>query len=238
MNFFEALLEKYLAIKQNMNIVQIGANDGKINDPVFQFVMDHKSVIRILLIEPQPEIIPYLKENYARHEFATVYNGAIGQGESLVLYRVKPALWDSYNPPYLKDAPAYRVPSGFTSSSAQHVYRHAQGNILVDVPLDSCIEEIKVSCMTLKSLISELSWGFDIDVLQIDTEGSDDEMIYSSDIPFLKPKIINYENMHLTKDRKQGVEAFLMKAGYEIIHWNGTDTIALLRGALRFGKAR
>ena len=212
-----------------MNFVQIGANDGRINDPIFPFVMRNRTATRILLIEPQPEIVPFLRENYTDHPDATIYGGAIGTGEALLLFRVKPELWNSYNPPYMKDAPAYRVPSGFASSSIQHVRRHAEGNFRIDARLEDCIETISVPCATLHALISRLSWAYDVDVLQIDAEGADDEVIYASDTDRLRPRLINYERSHLTEERRQRLEAFLTRQGYRILHWSGSDTVAILQ---------
>jgi FkbM family methyltransferase len=229
LTFLDVLLEGYLAAKRRMNFVQIGANDGKINDPIFPFVMRNRTVTRILLIEPQPEIVPFLRENYADHPDATIYGGAIGIGEALLLFRVKPQLWNSYNPPYMQGAPAYRVPSGFASSSIQHVRRHAEGNFRIDARLEDCIEEISVPCTTLHALISRLSWDHDVDVLQIDAEGADDEVIYASDTDRLRPRLINYERSHLTEERGQRLEAFLTRQGYRILHWSGSDTAAILQ---------
>jgi len=136
LTFLEVLLQGYLAAKGRMNLVQVGANDGRINDPIHAFVMRNRALTRILLIEPQPEIIPFLKQNYAAHPDAHIHQGAIGPDDNLRLFRVKPALWAAYNPPYMKDAPAYRVPSGFTSSSIAHVRRHAEGNFRIEARLD------------------------------------------------------------------------------------------------------
>lgn len=230
LTFLDVLLEGYLAAKGRINVVQIGANDGKINDPIFPFVMRNRSATRILLIEPQTEVVPFLRENYAGHPDATIHEGAIGNAEALHLYRVKPALWNAYNPPYLKDAPAYRVPSGFTSSSIDHVRQHAKGNFRIDAPLDECIEQISVPCTALHALLARLSWGFDVDVLQIDAEGADDEVIYAADTDRLRPRLINYERSHLSEGRRQKLETFLAHQGYKILHWSGSDTTAILQG--------
>ena len=48
---------------------------------------------------------------YADHPAASIHNGAIGAGEQLVLYRIRPELWESIRGSYLKGAPAYRAPS-------------------------------------------------------------------------------------------------------------------------------
>lgn len=230
LTFLDVLLEGYLAAKGRMNVVQVGANDGKINDPIFPFVMRNRAATRILLIEPQPEIVPFLTENYRDHPDAIIHAGAIGNAETLHLYRVKPALWDAYNPPYMQDAPAYRVPSGFTSSSLAHVRRHAEGNFRIDAPIEECIEEISVPCTTLHALVSRLSWGLDVDLLQIDAEGADDEVIYAADTDRLRPRLINYERTHLGQVRQQKLEAFLAHQGYKILHWSGSDTMAILQG--------
>jgi FkbM family methyltransferase len=229
LTFLDIFLEGYLAAKGRMNFVQIGANDGRINDPIFPFVMRNKNATRILLIEPQREIVPFLRESYADHPDATIHEGAVGIGEVLVLFRVKPELWSSYNPPYMKDAPAYRVPSGFASSSIEHVRRHAEGNFRIDAPLEDCIEAISVPCATLHTLISRLPWVHDIDVLQIDAEGADDEVIYASDTDRLRPRLINYERTHLPEERRQRLDTFLTRQGYRILHWSGSDTAAILR---------
>jgi FkbM family methyltransferase len=225
----DVLLEGYLAAKGRMNFVQVGANDGKINDPIFPFIMRNSTATRILLIEPQPEIVPFLRQNYADHPDATIHAGAIGVGEALRLFRIKPELWNSYKPPYMQDAPSYRVPSGFASSSIQHVRRHAEGNFRINAPLEDCIEEISVPCTTLYALISRLSWAHDVDVLQIDAEGADDEVIYASDTDRLRPRLINYESNHLTEQRRHRLDAFLSSQGYRILHWSGSDTTAVLQ---------
>ena len=228
MTYYEALLKTYLESVQAISVVQIGANDGRIGDPIYSFVMENKTATRVLLIEPQPEIIPFLEDNYKTHERVTIFNGAIGSGEVLELFRVRPELWDSYNPPYMKDAPPYRVPSGFTSSSLEHVMRHASGNFTFEGRLEDCIEKISVPCMNLEKLITSLSWETAFDVLQIDAEGTDDDVIYSSDVPTLRPGIINYERMHLNKAKQERLEAFLVAEGYELVHWNPSDTAAIL----------
>ena len=228
LTFLEVLLQGYLAAKGRMNLVQVGANDGRINDPIHAFVMRNRALTRILLIEPQPEIIPFLKQNYAAHPDAHIHQGAIGPDDNLRLFRVKPALWAAYNPPYMKDAPAYRVPSGFTSSSIAHVRRHAEGNFRIEARLDDCIEELRGPCSTLHALIARLSWTQDIEVLQIDAEGADDEVIYASDIEHLRPRLINFERRHLSDQRQQTLAAFLAGQGYSLLNWSDSDSTAIL----------
>jgi len=84
-------------------------------------------------------------------------------------------------------------------------------------------------CSTLHALVSRLSWGLDVDVLQVDAEGADDEVIYASDTDRLRPRLINYERTHLSEGRRQKLETFLASQGYKILHWSGSDTTAILQ---------
>ena len=210
-----------------LNIVQVGANDGEINDPIYKFVIENKDVTRILLIEPQPELIPFLKDNYKEHSHAYIFNGAIGPTEFLSLHRVRPSLWESFIPRYLKEAPTYRVPSGFASASRQFVLDHAAGNFRVNLPLEECVEEILVPCRVLKNLVSTFPFVSNINLLQIDTEGFDDVTIGSCNIDILKPSIINFEFMHLGAERLSRLLTYLNESGYMIFRWNENDMMAV-----------
>lgn len=232
MNRYDIALRALLKERGTLNIVQVGANDGKINDPVYEFVVENKDATRILLVEPQSELIPFLKENYSDHQSAFVFNGAIGPTEFLSLYRVKPDLWGSFIPRYLEEAPAYRVPSGFASASKQFVLDHATGNFRVNLALEQCIEEIRVPCRVLKDLVSEFPFVADVDLLQIDTEGFDDVTIEACNIDVLKPSIINFEFMHLGEERLSRLLTYLNEAGYIVSRWSSRDIMAVCQPLL------
>ena len=52
-NFLYKLLSFFPKDKTStFNIVQIGANDGKTNDPIYKWVMNVENLTSILLIEP------------------------------------------------------------------------------------------------------------------------------------------------------------------------------------------
>ena len=60
-------LTTLLSVHDEIGVVQIGANDGRINDPIFPFLTNHIDRTRALLIEPQSTVLPYLRSNYAKH---------------------------------------------------------------------------------------------------------------------------------------------------------------------------
>ena len=227
LDFLETLLLGAVAAEGKLNIVQVGANDGSYSDPIHRFLMAHVRRTEVLLIEPQPEIITYLQAAYVDHPRASIYNGAIGAGDRLVLYRIKPELWESFRVSYHKGAPAYRAPSGLTSGDKAHVVAAAAKYLEGKVPAEDAVEELQVPCSQLKPLLEARNFPMDIHLLQVDAEGVDDEVLYACNIDALHPAIINFESKHLGEARKAALEAYLSSQGYTLYQWNKTDTVAL-----------
>jgi hypothetical protein len=71
-----------------------------------------------------------------------------------------------------------------------------------------------------------------IDVLQVDVEGADDDVIYSSSIDVTSPRIVNFESVHLDAARRSKLFRYLESRGYSLIHW-GMIVLVLRRGAFR-----
>ncbi len=227
---YRRILEKYLEQKKPACIVQVGANDGRINDPIYEIVMRHKDSTRILLIEPQKEVLPFLYQSYRDHPYAIIHNGAVGPDKELSLYRVRPQYWDIFKKQYLVEAPSYRVPSGFASSVKEHVIAHVKGNLPEHVNLSESIEEIRIPSTDLETLLRKYDLTKDgVDVLQIDAEGMDDIVIYACNIPELMPSIINFEHSHLPGPRYQRLCDSLSLLGYVLRKWSDNDTLALFR---------
>jgi lysophospholipase L1-like esterase len=51
-DFFLSLLEAFLRKNNEMFFIQIGANDGKSFDPIYQFVTNNSKNVRGILLEP------------------------------------------------------------------------------------------------------------------------------------------------------------------------------------------
>jgi len=230
LDFLETLLLGALAAEGRLNVVQIGANDGSHSDPIYRFLMRYKQFTTALLIEPQPEVIGYLRDAYADHPNTSIYNGAIGAGERLTLYRISPDLWDSFRVSYLKGAPAYRAPSGLTSGSKAHVIAAASRHLANKVPAEEAVEELHVPCTQLRPLLVGRGFPLTVHLLQVDAEGADDEVLFACNLEELCPAIINFESKHLVGQRMARLQALLSALGYTLYQWNKTDTVAL-----RFG---
>ena len=68
-----------------------------------------------------------------------------------------------------------------------------------------------------------------IDLLQIDTEGYDDEVIYNSNLEFFKPKYINFEYHNLSENKFKNLIKFLNQKSYECIKYKQDDCLAVLK---------
>lgn len=212
----------------HLNVVVVGANDGKNNDPLYEYLTTTQRKNTVILIEPQQQLIPYLQENYRFHPHAHIVNAAIGQEGKITLYGVKKEYWGRLDVPYAKERnwPDYRAPTGITSASQAHVIEWLQKHLL-EVDADNAIEAFTVNSQDLKKTLQSVGVDGPIDVLQIDTEGFDDEVIYSSSLRDIKPKIIFFEATHLSEQQKLGLINTLQSAGYRLFDAS-ENSIALL----------
>lgn len=226
---YHPLMEVLLTAKGEINFVQVGANDGKYNDPIYSFLMSHKKSTRALLIEPQEELLNYLSEAYSNHPNITIWNGAIASSEKLSLFRIKPKFWDKFKVPYFKNVPPYRAASGLTSSNKEHIIQSCKLFLPKNIYLEEAIEEVQVPGEKLLPLLKKLNFNYNIDVLQVDTEGADDEVIYNCDITAIKPVLISFEHQHLDIERKENLIKFLKDNKYITYQLTSKDSLSVLR---------
>lgn len=192
-----------------MNIIQVGANNGK--DHVYDFVTENINFLeKIILIEPIPFIIDNLKNQYKDFNNKThIENIAISHNqdeEYLTLY-------------YLKNS-NYEV----TSFSKEHVIAHNPNPSLY------ILDEIKVPCLTINQVIEKYNI-FNLDYLYIDTEGLDVHIIASIDFEKHNIKNIIFEVAHTDGAFNRGenynqIVNYLQQLGYEISQLHSLDLIA------------
>ena len=89
-----------------------------------------------------------------------------------------------------------------------------------------------INCLEMKTylledVIEKIYNLKNVDVLQIDAEGYDDEIIYNSSLKKYQFKLINYEFKNLTEKKLTKLHSYLRKNKYEIIRWNKTDEAAV-----------
>lgn len=224
----DEMLEQLLTTSDTLSIVQVGANDGRLNDPIYPFVRRHPGRTRLLLIEPQTSVLPKLTETYADHPSATIVQCAIGTLGVSTLWTVDQAFWEDCQPRYAGDWPAYRAPTGLTSENRHHVESWVHENYTGDRAPAEVITSFTMQSRPLIEVLESSGFGFGVDLLQIDAEGSDDLVIMNSSIDQLLPTLINFEQAHLPQPRHTALTEYLKAIGYEI-HDNGYDALAVLR---------
>lgn len=228
-SMYHVALTTLLSCVDKMRIVQIGANDGAVNDPMYSFVKEFPERSQILLIEPQDSIRPYLVANYAFHPEHRIFHGAVGPEGFMRLYTVASEFWKSVDVPYAQGWPEYRAPTGITSGSRKHVHDWLQAFMKDKTCVDEAIKEVTVQSLPLINILNELEFQYPIDCLQVDAEGLDDVVIYNSSIEETAPRIINFEAAHLGDPAYEKLNNFLVGAGYKV--WrHGDDAIAVLLG--------
>ena len=219
--FFEGILFSHLANKKNLTIVQVGANDGVKGDPLYNFILRFNDKIKLLAIEPQVEVFKKLKENYSKINNVFFSQSAIGDGSEKEFY--------SFNSNYSKFHSTKNTFDRHSSFEKEHLLKYLRNQSIKEKDFDFYINTNKIKSVTLSEAIFESKANFsEIDVLQIDTEGHDDLVIYNSSINKYKYKFINYEFKQLSEERLNKLHLFLKKHGYEIIRWKKSDELAYI----------
>jgi len=200
-NILEYLLHSLL-VRKVLVFVQIGANDGRTADPLFEFVTHHHQKVRGLVIEPVEDYFQELVANYRLYPSITPVNIAIHRTEKeMTIHRVDPAQQRANS----------RLRKGIASFDPMH---HKRSGTPKEVMLAQTVR-----CMTLHDLLQQYQIT-ELDLLQIDAEGYDAEILRSIDFDALRPSIVRFEHGRLKKMPRQTfleVQELLRSHGYEMI---------------------
>lgn len=222
-NPYHALLRLLTGIQGRLNIVIVGANDGMINDPIYEFVMAEAGRTRVLLIEPLADVLPYLRENYSRHPDHRIANYAVGKEKFLHLFVVKKDWWERFRPAYAEGWPPYRAPMGISSSARAHLEQALRREGLDP---DEAIGSVTVPAKELSAVLAETGWQAPIDVLQVDAEGCDDSVIRSANLESSSPRLILFEHHNMSRKRLEMLADYLSAHRYRLYPLDG-DTLAV-----------
>jgi FkbM family methyltransferase len=175
---FESFLYRHLIVHKTLTFMQIGANDGVMNDPIYQFLMSNKDVVSGYVLEPLPDIFEKLVENYKNIPAVKPFNLAIHTSESeMILNRVRADR-------------AAEIPA-FARGIASFDPNHWKKTEIV--PNADYMEQVKVSCVSFSVFIKSNAID-NLDLLLLDTEGYDYDILMSIDFENIKPKIIRFEH--------------------------------------------
>jgi len=222
---YDALYLLLFALKRRRyKIIQVGANDGVRNDPINRFIKDFSNSISYLGFEPQKIPFKDLKENYKSYSNFYFINQCIGEDNKTKFYFFN----DNYKD--LCKKKNWTFSNGTNSLMKENLYKRLKA---ANLNPDDYIDSFETSVLPLKRSIEinypDILENFkNIDLLQVDAEGYDDEVIYNSSVDFFKPKYINFEHKNLTKVKYDKLKDFLMQNSYSCIEWKTSDCLAVL----------
>ncbi|HFD13214.1 MAG TPA: FkbM family methyltransferase [Crenotrichaceae bacterium] len=188
--------------------VQIGANDGVIYDPIYQFVTRYN--LSGILVEPVKHYFEQLKQNYQNNPNLTFENVAISNSNEIRdFYRIRENL--DFLPEWCNGLGTFDLDVLLT-------HQWAIPNI------EDYVVTEKVTCITLAELINRNNVK-QIDLLLIDTEGFDYQILQQIDFDRIRPGILVYEHQYISKQEKAECEQRLKGYGYQLSHHMG-NTLA------------
>lgn len=205
----------------SLKFIQIGANDGQWNDPIYKFIrMDKWEGI---LIEPQKDIFEKLQENYKRNKGLIFENIAIGEIDGdKDLFRISftNAKWAAGLSSFNRADLQRMIDAGYVERNSKI------DGITPPLNKENWISLEKVKVLKFETLITKHKY-YNIDLLMIDVEGYEFEIIKSIPFNLCKIKQIIYEHSHYNLEKRKQIENYLIGFGYSIIHFE-SDTVAEL----------
>ena len=163
---------------KSLSFIQIGAYDGKSNDPIFRYVTQYEW--RGVLVEAQKYAFDLLVKNYSGFNNLCFENLAIGKSNlQFAFYKIKD---------YIPGLPEWskRVASFYPDIIAKNSLLPKDENI---------VEQITVECISFETLVEKYNIK-NLDLLQVDAEGFDYEIIKMIDFNKIKPSIIHFDHKH------------------------------------------
>jgi len=202
--FFEVMLLWHLERHdRKLRFIQIGANDGRRFDPIYEFATSPHFQLSGLAVEPVPRFYRALQHVYRNQPSIKPINAAIHNDKSEATLYVVGEAFDSQVPEWAL---------GTASFNRDHV-------IKAEVP-ENYVESIQVPCLSLVTLMHQEGFH-DFDLLQIDTEGYDGEIIRSIDFVKIRPAIIHFEHGMadgvMGREEVDGLIALLNNNGYQVL---------------------
>lgn len=212
----EFIIAHLMLQKPDLFFVQIGANDGRSNDPLNAFI--NRFEWRGVLLEPLPEVFAMLQQTYAGNPRLTLLNAALAEQDGTrTIYTIR------------QDDTTFAKAHQFSSFSRAAVLR--QTDWVPDVA--DRIEEKSISCVSFDTVLREHVRGETVDILATDTEGYDLAVLRMIDFSKMQPSIVCYEHVHMTKAQQNQAAELLLAQGYRLTRDN-LDTVAY-KPLQRFG---
>jgi FkbM family methyltransferase len=200
---FNALARKVKAAKPSPFVLQVGAMDGIMFDPMHPLLVE--GGWRGLLIEPLPDMFRALQKTYAAFPDLQLLNCAIADHDGILkLYRLDPAaIAINGLPPEALGVTTARTDRGFLTRK-DYMERLAAHTRTVEVP-----------CCTLPHVLAVQNIA-ELDVIVIDTEGYDWLIVRQLDLKRYNPPLVCLEYSNLNGDEMQACCMHFITHGYNL----------------------
>lgn len=193
----------------NVSFVQVGANDGQVADPLYQWITRYPW--RGVLVEPQPAMYRKLIELHSSRPQISIEQAVVSDK------RGKAQLWT------LGDADDLPKAASLFSSLNKDAFLKNVQRSLPDFAHRA--GPVEVDAYTLGDLMEKHGLT-ELDLLQIDAEGFDFQIIKMIDFAKCRPQIINYEISSMTVDDRRACRTYLASFGYSFADSDLGDTVA------------
>lgn len=220
--------------------VQIGANDGVKNDLLFPVMKDNKTEWIGLLVEPQAVLFSSLQVLHADAGDWSFYNGVMDNGESChtsgtvgFCETITPGKggWRTQGQinQLVGEDPDGQARAFECDTKRMHMVIHSCVSSWYELIYKHAGPIFHQYSMARKELSANQPFFFNVDLVQIDTEGNDYHLVKMMDTQQeLRPTCINWENRWIKPDeRKQELEEHLHSRGYTTTS-GPEDTLACL----------
>lgn len=210
-NGIQGAIKQYAEQAGQIFFVQIGANDGYKNDPVYRFVRSYGW--KGILVEPQNEVCEHrLKVTYADHGDLHFANVAVGpERNSKKLYKIafSSARWATGLASFDRENIEKHIDNGYVQKWAAR-----EGVSLPDRREDYITHET-VTTITFEDLLERFGRP-SIDAIFIDTEGFDYQVLQCIDLETYRPDIILFEEMHIPAEKRRRLIERFDRLGYTL----------------------
>jgi FkbM family methyltransferase len=180
-----------------VSFVQIGANDGVIDDPIFGLISDDWSGV---FVEPNPVAFKKLQELYKDRPKFKFFNVAITLEGGEVEMNIP---FDSTN-------------LGSLNNEWDHLSHIGTPNV----------SKIKVPSLKLQELFQRID-AAEVNLLIVDTEGYDFKLVNELlDGTKVRPDVVQYEHVLMSEEQKSSLTRKFIGCGYATVV-NDVDSIAV-----------
>lgn len=204
-------LEDFLKGQRPLKLIQIGANDGQVNDKVFP-LLKKWPIEKAVLVEPLPAPFKKLEALHARSENVYLENKAVAQSNSsTAIYTIPPENQDESK--------------GFSDRISSFSREHLNKFEEFFPGVSERVVEQEIATTSFQSLCEKHGINH-LDLLYIDTEGFDYEILKLIDFSALTIAVIHYEWAHLPmEDYKRSLN--LLRSHHYKLYQQDRDLIAL-----------